>query len=279
MMQLFQFLLRQKTLLLFVLLEVISLWSVFTYNDYQHTWYFNTSNQWAARILSDVEAVKTYHQLRLVNETLASENAQLRNQIYRLRAQVQPKEEIPYFTSKASMNNYQATMAKVIVQSTALTQNYITIDKGSQDGIKAGMAVISSTGVVGKVMSCTANLSLIISVLNTNNSISAKIKSNGELGYVKWAGIQPEVVDLLDISKYKKVVRGDTVVTSDYNAVFPPNVPIGIVAQVGLKKDGNFHDVKLMLGTNFSTLKYVYIIKNALAWQQVKLNESIPKAD
>jgi rod shape-determining protein MreC len=61
--------------------------------------------------------------------------------------------------------------------------------------------------------------------------------------------------------------------------VFPPNVPIGIVAKVGLKKDGNFHDIKLMLLTNFSNLQYVYIIKNALAWQQVKLNESIPKSE
>jgi rod shape-determining protein MreC len=279
MMQLFQFLLRQKTLLLFVLLEVLSLWSVFTYNDYQHTWYFNTTNQWAASILEDVEAVKTYHRLGEVNLILASENAKLRNQIYQLTAQIQPKGEIPYYTSKAALNKYQATMAKVLVQSTNLTQNYITIDKGSRDGIQPGMAVISSTGIVGKVMSCTADLSLVISVLNTDNSISAKIKSNGELGYIKWTGIQAEVVDLLDISKYKKVVRGDTVVTSDYNAVFPPNVPIGIVAKVGLKKDGNFHDIKLMLLTNFSNLQYVYIIKNALAWQQVKLNESIPKSE
>lgn len=279
MIQLFQFLLRQRALLLFVILELLSLWSVFTYNDYQHTLYFNTTNRWAADVLAKVQGVKSYYNLKEVNQSLAQENVQLRNELFQLKSQVQPKGEIPYFVNKATILKYHATLAKVVVQSTELTQNYITIDKGTQDGIRPGMAVISSTGIVGKVMSCTPNLSLVISVLNTNNSISAKIKSNGELGYVKWGGIQPEVADMMDVSKYKKVVKGDTIVTSDYNAVFPPNVPIGIVAKLGLKKDGNFHDIKLMLLTKFSTLQYVYVIKNSLAWQQVKLNESIPKAE
>jgi rod shape-determining protein MreC len=278
MNQLFQFLLRQKTLFLFVTLELLSLWSVFKYNDYQHTLYFNTTNKWVAELFTKVEVAKSYFDLEELNQSLAKENVQLKNELFQLKSQVQPKSEIPYFFSKAIIFKYQATLAKVVVQSTDLTQNYITIDKGSQDGIRPGMAVISATGIVGKVMSCTPNLSLAISVLNTNNSISAKIKSNGELGYVKWGGMQPEVADMMDVSKYKTVVKGDTIVTSDYNTVFPPNVPIGIVAKLSLKKDGNFHDIKLMLLTKFSNLKYVYVIKNSLAWQQAKLNESIPKA-
>jgi rod shape-determining protein MreC len=141
------------------------------------------------------------------------------------------------------------------------------------------MAVISSTGVVGKVMSCTPDLSLIVSVLHTGNNVSAKIKSTGELGYIKWAGYQSEVADLQDVSKYKKVVKGDTIVTSDYNAVFPPNIPIGIVAKVGLEKDETFHDIKVMLLTHFSTLKYVYVIKNKLSAQQALLEQAKPKPE
>jgi rod shape-determining protein MreC len=279
MVQLFQFLLRQKAFLLFVLLELLSLWSVFKYNDYQHSFYFNTTNEWVADFMQQVAEVKNYHNLREVNLILAKENAQLHNELFRYKAQVRPNAEIPFYINKAILDKYQATLAKVSVQSTVLTHNYLTIDQGTQDGIRPGMAVISSKGIVGKVMSCTPNLSLIISVLNIDNSISAKIKSNGELGYIKWGGIQPEIVDLLDVSKYKKVVKGDTIVTSDYNAVFPPNIPIGVVAKIGLKKDGNFHDIKVMLSTNFSSLTYVYVIKNSLAWQQAKLAEMIPKSE
>jgi rod shape-determining protein MreC len=79
--------------------------------------------------------------------------------------------------------------------------------------------------------------------------------------------------------KYKKVVKGDTIVTSDYNAVFPPNIPIGIVAKVGVQKDDTFHDIKVMLFTQFTTLQYVYVIKNRLAGQQAKLESTKPKAE
>ncbi len=75
MNQLFQFLLRQRTFLLFLVLEIVNLWAIFSYNTYQHTWYFNTTNQWAASILSTTQEVKKYHQLRIVNGQLAAENA------------------------------------------------------------------------------------------------------------------------------------------------------------------------------------------------------------
>jgi rod shape-determining protein MreC len=260
-------------------LEIVNLWAIFSYNSYQHTWYFNTTNQWAASILSTTQEVKKYHQLRIVNAQLAAENARLHTQLLQLRSQQQPTGKIPYFASAALLNRYQAVACKVMDQTTQLAQNYLTIDKGLADGIKPGMAVISSTGIVGKVMSCTQNLSLIVSVLHTSNSVSAKLKSSGELGYMKWSGYQAEVGELMDVSKYKKVVKGDTVVTSDYNAVFPPNVPIGIVAKVGIEKDDTFHDIKVMLLTQFSTLTYVYVIKNRLAYQQAKLEQNKPKAE
>ena len=89
MNQLFEFLLRQRNLLLFVLLQLISLWSVFTYNNYQHTLYFNTTNAWAASILSTRQEVASYHQLRDINGELAVENQKLHQQIFQLQAQVQ----------------------------------------------------------------------------------------------------------------------------------------------------------------------------------------------
>ncbi len=279
MIQLFQFLARQKVILLFLLLELVNIWAVFKYNTYQHTLYFNTTNQWAASILSTTQEIKSYHQLRLVNGTLARENAQLRTELLRLKSQQQPLTKLPYYVSETMLNRYQAVASRVIDQSTRMSQNYLTIDKGRSDGVLPGMAVISSTGIVGKVMSCTENLALVVSVLHTSNSVSAKLKRSGELGYIKWPGYQSEVADMMDVSKYKKVGKGDTVVTSDYNAVFPPNIPIGIVAKVGLEKDDTFHDIKVMLFTQFSTLQYVYVIKNRLAGQQAKLETTKPKAE
>ncbi len=279
MNQLLQFLVRQRGFILFVFLELLSLWSIFTYNDYQHSIYFNTNNSVVASVLGKVEAVKSYHQLLDVNEELSKENARLQNELFQLKNAKISGGELPYFASKAVANQYQLTTAKIIVQSTHSSQNYLTIDKGTIDGMRPGMAVVSSKGIVGKIISCSSHLSLVISVLNTINSVSAKIKKNGELGFIKWSGWQPEVVDLMDVSKYKKVSKGDTIVTSDFNSVFPPNIPIGVVAKLGLKEDGNFHDIKVLLFTKFNTLRYVYVVKNNLIQQQVKLEERIPKIE
>jgi len=279
MNQLFQFLIRQRIILLFVLLELINVWSIFKYDDFQHVIYLNTTNHWVSSLLETSRDIKTYHHLGEVNAELALENARLRQEIFQLRAIKQPESKVPYFVSEAMLHRYAPSASKVIDQSTQMSQNYLTIDKGLVDGIKPGMAVISSTGVVGKVMSCTSNLSLVVSILHVDNNVSAKIKSSGELGYIKWPGIQTEVVEMMDVSKYKKVIKGDTIVTSDYNVVFPPNIPIGIVAKVGLEKDETFHQIKVMLLTNFSTLKYVYVIKNHLLNQQLKLETLKPKPE
>ena len=279
MNQLFQFLIRQRIILLFILLELINVWSIFKYDDFQHVIYLNTTNRWAASLLATSREIKTYHHLGEVNAELALENSRLRQEIFKLSAIKQPESKVPYFVGSAMLNRYAPVASKVIDQSTQMSQNYLTIDKGLVDGIKPGMAVISSNGVVGKVMSCTSNLSLVVSVLHIENNVSAKIKSTGELGYIKWPGIQTEVVEMMDVSKYKKVLKGDTIVTSDYNVVFPPNIPIGIVAKVGLEKDETFHNIKVMLLTNFSTLKYVYVIKNHLLDQQINLETSKPKPE
>lgn len=279
MNQLLQFLVRQRGFILFVFLELISLWAIFTYNDYQHSIYFNTNNSVVSNVLGKVEAVKKYHQLQDINEALAQENARLQNELYELKNTKSVTAELPYFVSKAVAQQFQLTAAKIVAQSTRSSQNYLTIDKGTQDGIGPGMAVISSNGIVGKVISSSEHLSLVISVLNTFNSVSAKVKKNGELGFIKWMGWQPEIVDLMDVSKYKKVVRGDTIVTSDFNSVFPPNIPIGVVAKMGIKDDGNFHDIKVLLFTKFKTLRYVYVVKNKLSQEQKKLEENIPKLE
>ena len=68
-------------------------------------------------------------------------------------------------------------------------------------------------------------------------------------------------------------------VTGQAPVKFSSQIPIGIVAKVGLQDDGTFHDIKVMLLTHFSTLRYVYVIENKFAGQQATLEQAKPKAD
>ena len=250
MYQLIQFISRQRAFILFVFLEVLSLWFFYGYNNYPNAILFNTSNRYAARMLKSSNAIREYSNLKEVNSELASENSRLNGLVAQLQAQQLSKSIINYKADSAVAARFKFVVAKVRNLTTTQFNNYITIDKGLADGLTPGMGVISSTGVVGKIKSCSEHYSVVISILHSEYSVSAKLKRNNEIGSVKWKGINPDVVDMGEVSRYKTVKIKDTVVTSDFNYVFPPNITIGYVKKVGVKADQTFHEIDVQLATN-----------------------------
>jgi rod shape-determining protein MreC len=273
MYQLVQFISRQRAFILFAFLEVLSLRLFYSYNNYPNAIFFNTSNLYVAKTLKVSNSIKEYLNLREVNTELATENSRLNQFVATLQAQQLDKKIINYKADSAVAGRFKFVLAKVQNLTTTQFNNYITIDKGSADGLAPGMGVISSTGVVGKIKSCSEHFSVIISILHSEYSVSAKLKSNNEIGSVKWKGVNPDVVEMTDVSRYKTVKLKDTVVTSDFNYVFPPNITIGYVKNVGVKADQTFHQIDVQLATNFHTLAYVYVINNKLVDEQKTLEE------
>jgi rod shape-determining protein MreC len=273
MYQLIQFISRQRAFILFAFLEVLSLWFFYGYNNYPNAILFNTSNRYAAQILKSSNAIREYSNLKEVNNELASENSRLNGLVAQLQAQQLSKSIVNYKADSAVAARFKFVVAKVRNLTTTQFNNYITIDKGLADGLTPGMGVISSTGVVGKIKSCSEHYSVVISVLHSEYSVSAKLKRNNEIGSVKWKGTNPDVVDMGEVSRYKTVKIKDTVVTSDFNYVFPPNIIIGYVKKVGVKPDQTFHEIDVQLATNFHTLAYVYVINNKLEKEQRELED------
>lgn len=273
MYQLIQFISRQRAFILFAILEVLSLWFFYSYNNYPNAIFFNTTNYYAAKALETSNSITEYSNLRDVNKDLATENSRLNQLVSKLQAQQLDKSIINYKADSAVASRFKFVVAKVQNLTTTQFNNYITIDKGSADGLAPGMGVISSTGVVGKIKSCSEHISIVISILHSEYSVSAKLKRNNEIGSVKWDGVNPDVVEMTEVSRYKAVKIKDTVVTSDFNYVFPPNITIGYVKKVGVKADQTFHDIEVQLATNFHTLAYVYVINNKLMNEQKTLEE------
>ncbi len=261
MFKLFQFLYRIRLFLFFILLELFNLVEIYYRNNFHYSLFFNTSNQWISTLINQQNTIEDYLSLKYENELLIDENTRLNAQLFgsRLGGLADSLDQGGNLDSK---NEYIVLSAEIIYNSVNSSKNFLTINKGKLDGVEEGMGVISSKGIVGKVIKTIDHYAIVISILNTENSVSAKIVSNQELGYVNWNGKQPEIVDLNDISKYKRVEIGDSIVTSDYNTVFPPNILIGIVAKLGMKEDGNYRDIKVLLGNQFNKLKHVYLVKN-----------------
>ncbi|WP_373522484.1 rod shape-determining protein MreC [Aquiflexum sp.] len=266
MQRILLFLYKIRAFLLFVLLEVIAIWMIASNNSQQGAAIFNSSNQFIGSMLGAQNDVVEYFSLSSVNKSLVDKNAELLTELEKLK---QPVDSVFIELDSLLSSTFQFKGAKVINNSLRLTQNHLTINKGSNHGIKQGMGVFNEEGVVGRVKSVSNNYASIISLLHTELLISSKIKSNDVFGSTKWDGNNPKMAKLLYVPRHVVVIVGDKVVTSGYNAVFPEGIPIGTVVEIKPGPETNYLDITIELATDFSKISYVYLVEN---FQQLELD-------
>ena len=274
--ELVDFFARSRHFILFVLLEVLCFYFIINTSNYWSATYFNTSNRYAAKILAWSNAANEYASLRQVNADLALENQQLNAKLTQL-LQSKPAAPVAYQADSIFASRFKFTVAKVVNNTTQFANNYITIDKGADDGLRPGMAVISPTGVVGKVRVCSPHFSYITSILHSEFLVSSRLVKANEIGSAKWDGSDPHLIKLMDVLRDKPVGKGDSVITSEFNSTFPPGILVGRVRSVGVQPNQTFHDITLDLATDFSNLAFVYVIENRLQTEQEQLEKQIEK--
>ena len=207
--------------------------------------------------------MREYFSLRDINKELADENATLRTKLEQ-RNQSLYSLEVRELKDPAIINRYEFVSAKVVNNTTSLFKNYITINKGTDAGIRPGMAAISAEGAVGKVKSVSTHYSVLISLLNIDEQVSSVIKRTQNFGTVQWDGDNARFANLLYIPRHVTPLAGDTIVTSGYNAVFPEGVLVGIIREVRLKEEAPFYDLQVELAQDFTKLAFVEIVKSNL---------------
>lgn len=221
-----------------------------------------------------------YINLGKMNDTLLSENVRLRKLVDRYTTLDTLKDTMVH---KALTNtdttvhvvkyaDYRYRTAKVINNSVDGINNYITIDRGTNQGITKGMAVISSTGLVGRVEYVSGNFASILSILSNKQQVSAKLK-DGTFKSTVWDNEHPDVFMMKDMPPELKIKRGDSVFTTPYGNTFPADVLIGRVAKVELTKKNGKQQLYLTPATNFRNLQYVYVIENLLSEERKQLEE------
>jgi len=271
MRSLLRFLARNYFFLLFLLLEAVSIGLIVNYNNFQRVRFFNSSNSVTASIYEKFNAITSFFALQKTNAELADENARLRTQLEQYKQVFIPldslniaerKEEQELQTPDTTLRQFDFIPAKVVNNSFIKQYNYITINKGSNDGVAVDMGIIGPGGVVGIVTSVSKNYATGPTILNKRWSVSAKIKNSNYFGTLAWDGIDPHVARLNEIPFHVKMEVGDTIVTSGFSDVFPEGVPVGIIEKFDHASGRNFFDISVRLLTNFANLSYVEIAKN-----------------
>ncbi|PCJ01180.1 MAG: rod shape-determining protein MreC [Flavobacteriales bacterium] len=268
---LIRFLSKNSFLFLFLFLLFVSFTLLVQNNNYQNSKFFNSSNFLIGNLYSTVNNVNEYFNLKEINSELAEQNAKLKsvqiNNFYQVYGNVFLINDTTY------SQKYVYTSAKAINNSTNKRENYITINKGAVNGIKAGMGVVSAMGVVGTVKNVSENFCSVMSVLHEKNAVSAKIKKSGYIGSLVWELGNYRIAGLKDIPNHVKLTKGDTIITSGYSSVYPEGELIGIIQDFDLPEGNNFYNIKIELAVDYKKLSHVFIVKSLIKVEQEKLEE------
>ena len=261
MNNLVRFLKRFHFVLLFLLLQGIAVSLLVQSNRYQAGQVKRFYNEITGSVFGEYHNLTGYFNLRRSNLMLSAENAFLRSQIMQ---SYQGSDRKMFMINDTTYRlQYEYIQARIISNSVNKRNNYLIINKGSNHGVKVGMAVISPDGVVGIVKVVSNNFSSIMSLLHSDSRLSAKIKRNNfSTGSVSWNGKTPGLSQMGEIPPHINVQKGDTIVTSGYSLDFPEGIFVGTVSKIITKPSDNFHNLELKLSTDFHTIDHVYVVRN-----------------
>ena len=273
MRNLFLFLWKYNFFILFLLLEMLCGYLIVRNNNFQRASFINSTNEAAVKVNGVVSAVTEYINLRITNDALSRENAGLKTlmpNVYYVDSAIRRS-----ITDTTLKQQYTFMTAKVINNSINRRNNYLTLDRGSLQGVKPEMGVVCPNGIVGIVKDVSDHYCTVMSFLHKSSLVSSRIKRTQFIGSLKWEGIDASHALLDDIENHVKVAKGDTIITTSFSSVYPEGVLVGIVDKVSPGKGSTFQNISVRLSTEFGSLSYVYIVDNLFKDEQKALEKPI----
>jgi rod shape-determining protein MreC len=275
----FLFVRRYFNLLLFLVLQVISIYFIIHYSMYHNAAFGNMSNQLTGKVNTQYSNVERYFHLKKTNDSLVKANEILYNKL-------KMDFELPDTTTKTGIDSirvdsilqyrkYTYLSARVVSNSVSAQNNYIVLSRGKSKNVRVGMGIVDpNNAVVGITTDVTDDYAVVMSLLHKDSHISGKLLKGGETGTLSWDGKEPNFVTLTNIPKSAKIAKGDSVISSGFSTSFPKGMMIGTVEAVYKEVSTSNFKIRLRTSANFFNLQYVYAIDNA---QQEAVNQILEK--
>lgn len=275
MKNLIQLIVRFHFTILFLIIELVCLLLIISNNNYHKTVFLNSNEAISGDIYNKVSTFSDYVKLSAINDQLSAENTQLHNQLSK-RYSVSA-DSFSFHKDSLFKQQYVYRSAKVINNSINKQRNYITLNKGRNQGIEPEMGVVANNRVVGIVKSVSDNYSTVLSLLNSRLKISARIKKNNHHGSLYWDGKDYRRARLIEIPSHVDIKVGDTITTSSFSSVFPEGLLLGVADEILPSTGGNFREVIILISNDFNQLSYVDVIGDLLKNERIELEKEVEK--
>ena len=268
------FFIKYNGIFAFVILEIIALSLYFTRNSNPNKDAFiSSANGVIGRLYESTSRVSRYWNLSAVNDSLAHENAELKMRLpgSKFTSLVEVKE----IKDTTLRQHYEYFEAKVVNNTIHRPHNFLTINRGAKQGLMPNSGVLNGNGkgILGVVQTVSDNYAVVMSILNIDMRISAKILRNDYFGVMVWDGRDSRYMTLESIPKHTHIQIGDTIVTSGFSTIFPEGILIGKVESFEKPQGLNFYTIKVALFNDVNRAQYVYVVNNLLREERLKIEK------
>lgn len=275
MRNLIRFLVRYYAFLLFLLLEGASLWLISQHRTYHHVRISNSTGKLVGGVNTAYFDLVSYFSLQRVNDSLQQEIALLRGGV------LPPAVDITLvqrdsITDTIYDTRYTYLPVKVLHSPIHRADNYILIDKGTDDGVTEGMGLVGPSGIAGKVVHASPHYATVMSVLHRDFRTAVMLSRNGVRGTLRWSPYQPREAAMEYVVEPADLKVGDTVVTAAASTFYPAGIPVGLVQAFSTKPGENFYQISILLSTQFNNLQYGYIVVDMYKAEKDSLLQSVP---
>jgi len=280
MRNIYLFLLRNSVLILFLVLQAISLYTLFNFNRFHQSVLNMFASEVSGSVYRQTDRLEGYLSLQSENDKLRDQNALLLSMLP--SGQLLPDTSIIGKEDSTTgmlhiYRQYQFLSARIISNSVFLQQNYMILHRGSSQGVESNLAVVGPNGIIGTVINVSPNMSTVMSLLHRQSKVIAVLKKGSGLGEISWDGKDPAMLNLRKIPITVEVKKGDTVVTSPYSDKFPPGYPIGVVDRVEKDQETNTYLLWVKSAIDFNTVQHAYVVQNRLQQEMEQMSKTIIK--
>lgn len=206
-----------------------------------------------------VDLVTGLSHLQAENEALREQSAELRNQVILLQeAQIENETLRRQLSFKSSVPSFRLLSAEVIGHDPSNLLQYLIIDRGAQDGVQRGMAVLTAEGLGGRISEVSADSAKVMLITDPSSSVSALIQRSRATGSVQ--GYPNGELVMRYIPQGDTVAPGDIVLTSGLGGNLPRRLVIGQVASVKRQDVEMFQEARLIPAVNLRDLETVMVL-------------------
>ena len=204
--------------------------------------------------------LKTIVQLEQETQLLREKNLQLTLQSEEMVRSYQENINLKKLLDYKRDSNFDLVASKVLNMGSSSNLSSITINVGSDDGVKENLPIIIPEGVIGKTILAGKSTTLVQLITDVNFRASVRIYPSGSVGILRF--LRDDICEVREVQKNAEIKLGDTVLTSGFSDIYPPNLKIGSVIEIQ-DEIGSFQKiVKVRISSKIGSLLNVFVVRN-----------------